>query len=110
MEEGGREEVTVVECFITPRNFGKSIIHRWYNIPPDPSKLKASAEAVQESGVTQSDPENSHPLDFETFVPNHDPSLTQPSQATLEPYAVPPASGEHVSRDEAFNRALSATY
>lgn len=86
-------------------------IHRWYNIPPDPSKLKAaSTEAVQESGVTQSDLENSHPLDFETFVPNHDPSLAQPSQAAFETYAIPPASGEHVSRDEAFNRALSATY
>jgi len=65
---------------------------------------------VQESGVTQSDPENSRPVDFETFVPNHDPSLAQPSQAAFETYATPPAPGEHVSRDEAFDRALGAMY
>ena len=54
--------------------------HRWYNVPPDPSKLKKSTEVVQEFDVTQSDPENSRPLNFETFVPNHDPSLAQSSQ------------------------------
>jgi len=85
----------------------------WYNVPPDPSKLKisASAEVVQESGVTQSDLENSRPLDFATFVPSHDPSLAQHSQPpAFEAYATPSAPGEHVSRDEAFNRALGAMY
>lgn len=86
------------------------IAHRWYNVPPDPSKLKKSTEVVQELGVTQSDPENSRPLDFETFVPNHDPSLAQSSQPAYETYGIPPAPGEHVSRDEAFNRALGAMY
>lgn len=65
---------------------------------------------MPESGVTRTDPENSRPLDFETFVPNHDPSLAQPSQAGFETYAIPPAPGEPVDRDEAFNRALGAMY
>ncbi|KAF8485141.1 hypothetical protein DFH94DRAFT_718587 [Russula ochroleuca] len=84
----------------------------WYNVPPDPSKLKTSTEGVQGYGVTQSDPENSRPVDFETFVPNHDPSLAlaQPSQPAYETYGIPPAPGEHVNRDEAFNRALGAMY
>jgi hypothetical protein len=54
--------------------------------------------------------ENSRPLDFETFVPDHDPGLTQPSQAAFGTYGIPLAPGEHVSRDEAFNRALGAMY
>ena len=60
--------------------------------------------------MTRPDSENSRPLDFETFVPNHDPSLAQPSQAAYETYNIPPAPGEHVGRDEAFNRALGAMY
>lgn len=67
---------------------------------------------MQEHGVMRSDPEDSRPLDFETFVPNHDPSLAlaQPSQPAYETYGIPPAPGEHVSRDEAFHRALGAMY
>ena len=88
------------------------VTHRWHNVPPDPSKLKESTEAAQGLGVAQSDPENSRPLDFETFVPDHDPSLARPSQQqpAYETYGVPPAPGEHISRDEAFNRALGAMY
>jgi len=88
------------------------ITHRWYNVPPDPSTLKNSTEVVQEYGATQPDSENSRPLDFETFVPNHDPSLAQPSQAAYETHGISPASGEreHVGRDEAFNRMLGAMY
>ncbi|KAI0303032.1 hypothetical protein BC826DRAFT_929817 [Russula brevipes] len=84
-------------------------IHRWYNVPPDPSKLKASVELEQESDVAQLDPEDSRPLDFATFVPDHDPSLAQPPLPTSETYGTP-ASGEHVGRDEAFNLALGAMY
>jgi len=83
----------------------------WYNVPPDPSKLKKkSAEVAQGSHVTQTDLENSRPLDFDSFVPDHDPGLAQASQAAFETYGVPPAPGEHVSRDDAFNRALGAMY
>jgi hypothetical protein len=112
LEERNREEVAVVRVLLfTLGNFWLiTITHRWHNVPPDPSKLKKSTEAVQEVGVTQPDSENSRPLDFETFVPNHDPSLAQPSQPAYETYGIPPAPGEHVSRDEAFNRALGAMY
>jgi hypothetical protein len=85
------------------------ITHRWYNVPPDPSTLKNSTEVVQEYGATQPDSENSRPLDFETFVPDHDPSLAQPSQPAHETHGIPPATG-YVSRDEAFNRMLGAMY
>jgi hypothetical protein len=112
LEERPREEVAVVGVLsFTLGNFWLiPITRRWYNVPPDPSKLKKSAEVVQEFGVSQPDPENSCPLNFETFVPNHDPSLAQPSQPAYETYGIPPAPGEHVSRDEAFNRALGAMY
>jgi hypothetical protein len=112
LEERNREEVAVVGVLLfTLGNFWLiPITHRWHNVPPDPSKLKKSTEVVQEFGVTQPDPDNSRPLNFETFVPNHDPSLAQPSQPAYETYGIPPAPGEHVSRDEAFNRALGAMY
>lgn len=99
-------------CLIIPRNFGLIPFDRWHNVPPGPSKLKTttSAEVVQESGAMQPDPDNSLPFDFETFIPNHDPSLPQPSQQAFETYGIPPAPREHVSRDEAFNRALGAMY
>ena len=56
------------------------------------------------------DPENSHPLNFDTFVPDYDPSLAQASPHALEPNGVPPVPGEHISRDEAFSRAMGAMY
>ena len=83
---------------------------RWYNVPPDPAKLKKSAVVLRDSQNTRPDPENSHPLNFDTFVPNHDPTLAQALQPASEPNGVPPAPGEHISRDEAFNRAMGAMY
>jgi len=85
-------------------------LDRWYNVPPDPSKLKKSAVVPQDPQTMHPDQENSRPLNFDTFVPSHDPSLTQAPQLALEPNGVPPVPGEHVSRDEAFNRALGAMY
>jgi len=82
----------------------------WYNVPPDPAKLKKSAVVPQAPQNTRPDPDNSHPLNFDTFVPIHDPSLAQALQPALEPNGLPPVPGEHVSRDEAFNRALGAMY
>ena len=112
MEGKYREEVTVVGALLpTLENVWLiPITHRWYNVPPDPSGLKKSTEVVQEFGMKQPDSENSRPLDFETFVPIHDPSLAQPFQPAYESYGIPPAPGEHVGRDEAFNRALGAMY
>lgn len=64
---------------------------------------------IQEDG-------DSRPLDFETFVPNHDASLAAP----LPPYSpdqvpdfsgyMPEPLGATVSQDEAFTRAIGAMY
>lgn len=93
---------------------------RWYNIPyssskekakkPDPTKV-ASSEAVRQ--LTAADEEDSAPLDFNTFVPSYDPSLpvsSEPPAASGSSFSVPAPSTTMVSRDEAFNRALSAMY
>ena len=85
-------------------------LDRWYNVPPDPAKLKKSAVVLRDPPNTQPDPNDSHPLNFDTFVPSHDPSLAQALQPALEPNGVPPVPGEHVGRDEAFNRAMGAMY
>ena len=92
-----------IKCQLTP-------IDRWYNVPPNPAKLKKSAVVPQAPQNTRPDSENSHPLNFDTFVPSHDPSLAHELQPALEPNGLPPVPGEHVSRDEAFNRALGAMY
>ncbi|KAF9055321.1 hypothetical protein BDZ89DRAFT_1107112 [Hymenopellis radicata] len=87
----------------------------WYNIPPDPSTLKNHAPAASTSGGNSS---NSQPLDFDTFVPSHNPSLDLPlppaPPAVPGPdYAshfLPEPEGPMVSADEAFSRALGAMY
>jgi hypothetical protein len=85
-------------------------LDRWYNVPPDPAKLKKSVVALRDPPNMQPDPDDSYPLNFDTFVPSHDPSLAQALQPALEPSGIPPVPGEYVSRDEAFNRALGAMY
>ncbi|OCH84688.1 hypothetical protein OBBRIDRAFT_798867 [Obba rivulosa] len=102
----------------------------WYNVPPSPnSKQKAKQKAAAPSTFapavngshTQADGEvgeDSTPLDFNTFVPSHDPSLAasflpHPSAAPGPEYSqsyLPSPSGPMVSQDEAFQRALSAMY
>ncbi|PPQ99609.1 hypothetical protein CVT24_005184 [Panaeolus cyanescens] len=90
----------------------------WYNIPPSSkgSIPPAEAEAPAEDGGDQ---EDSQPLNFDTFVPTHDPSLEihapapHSSMATrpmTEDYVPSSASIPMVSRDEAFQRALNAMY
>ena len=60
---------------------------------------------------------DSQPLNFDTFVPTHDPSLDIPSDPTSNQIPVPdvnyiPAADANavVSQDEAFSRALNAMY
>ena len=60
---------------------------------------------------------DSQPLNFDTFVPTHDPSLDIPSDPTSNQIPVPdtnyiPAvdASAVVSQDEAFSRALNAMY
>ncbi|PPQ86397.1 hypothetical protein CVT26_006123, partial [Gymnopilus dilepis] len=105
----------------------------WYNVPPDLSKKAAKAPAATAAvGPTASaadgnDDEaeaDSKPLDFDTFVPTHDPSL-YPAASSSSALPADVAAGQApqvdyvpeggvpggvVSQDEAFQRALSATY
>lgn len=61
---------------------------------------------------------DSKPLDFDTFVPTHDPSLNMPTFEEPLPvpgpdyssYYLPTPPGPMVSKDEAFRRALGAMY
>lgn len=61
--------------------------------------------------------EDSQPLNFDTFIPSHDPSLDVPIQElpsiskpsnTVQFLSEPP--GPIVSQDEAFTRAMGAMY
>ncbi|OJA08890.1 hypothetical protein AZE42_07838 [Rhizopogon vesiculosus] len=93
----------------------------WYNIPYNSPKEKskrpsstqvASSEEVAGRAATV-EGEDSAPLDFDTFVPSYDPSLPTSSAHPSAPessFFVPAPSTIMVSRDEAFNRALSAMY
>ncbi|KAA1475434.1 hypothetical protein DENSPDRAFT_842206 [Dentipellis sp. KUC8613] len=89
----------------------------WYNIPPPPSKLKTTQEpkasglaAVIAEAVAEA--ETSQPLDFDTFVPQHDASLALPAEpnglVSEAQLAEVPAGWP--SQDEAFSRAMSAMY
>ncbi|KAF8139780.1 hypothetical protein EV363DRAFT_1392705 [Boletus edulis] len=79
----------------------------WYNKPytaPGPSKPIITLKATEADTA---------PLDFNTYVPTHDPSLVIPSDTTPATQTlsfIPPPSTRMVSRDEAFNNALSAMY
>ncbi|RPD59373.1 hypothetical protein L226DRAFT_615888 [Lentinus tigrinus ALCF2SS1-7] len=111
----------------------------WYNVPPAPtskssSKQKASgsyAPAVATTNGTSTHEAdfhasadtgaNSTPLNFDTFVPSHDPSLAAAATVAAGPLmAVPTMDGMSgvgtgsemamVSQDEAFSRAMTAMY
>ncbi|KAL0570189.1 hypothetical protein V5O48_011779 [Marasmius crinis-equi] len=93
----------------------------WYNVPPaKKAKLEDNPPTTStlKAGKTvtgdDEDEFNSHPIDFETFVPDHDPALVKPSgvSGSEQPafYALPEAPRAMASRDEAFSRALNAMY
>lgn len=77
-------------------------------------KGKGATSLAPTNGRTQhgEEQEDSKPIDFDTFVPSHDPSLNTslPSHEPLVPESdyMPPAAT--VDQDEAFTRALEATY
>ncbi|KAH9938958.1 uncharacterized protein BXZ73DRAFT_44026 [Epithele typhae] len=87
----------------------------WYNIPPDlPPTSKTSS-----AGVSTSTPQNggegedSAPLNFDTFVPTHDPSLATAMAPAAGMDGNPLGTGSEtamVSQDEAFSRAMAAMY
>ncbi|KAH9949443.1 hypothetical protein B0H21DRAFT_113160 [Amylocystis lapponica] len=92
----------------------------WYNVPPKDvnGRSKNTAAPTARSGVSNTNGgDSSVPLNFDTFVPTHDPTLP-PAVPPHPPTASEPdhaawlaAPGETmVSQDEAFSRALSAMY
>ncbi|KIM39114.1 hypothetical protein M413DRAFT_236086 [Hebeloma cylindrosporum] len=91
----------------------------WYNVPVASSTKDVKAGASSSTNVpsaTALEPD-SQPLNFDTFVPTHDPSLDIPTGLASDQLPVPdtmyiPAAGESavVSQDEAFSRALNAMY
>lgn len=99
----------------------------WFNVAPDPSTLKANQAtagtakpaAVTGSASAYGGEDDSQPINFDTFVPLHDPSLGPASHdasgafdfnaAMPQPF-LPDSSVPMASQDEAFSRAMSAMY
>ncbi|KAI8983210.1 hypothetical protein BD414DRAFT_523135 [Trametes punicea] len=94
----------------------------WYNVPPETtSKPKASTSApngasaqnVRRTSAVGLQEEDSTPLNFDTFVPTHDPSLAAafaaPAMSSSSALEVG-AEAANVSQDEAFSRAMTAMY
>lgn len=52
---------------------------------------------------------DSQPLNFDTFIPTHNPDIVIP-KPPAEDYAIQDPAETMVSRDEAFTRALNAMY
>ncbi|KIK66106.1 hypothetical protein GYMLUDRAFT_55959 [Collybiopsis luxurians FD-317 M1] len=94
-------------------------------LPPSASAAEDSRVSGVTSTVPDPDESDSKPIDFDTFIPTHDaglslppPSASAPKTATNGQVSAPDFSeyystaspGHTVSRDEAFKRALEATY
>jgi hypothetical protein len=95
-------------------------IFRWYNSSDLSPKGKGQgpitgAKSPVVNGLSEPD---SRPLDFETFIPTHDPSLNLPQLSQPPPFPGPDYSslylpnppGPIVSQSEAFMRATGAFY
>ena len=88
----------------------------------DPSKKVPQAAAapgvVPSVGVStnvnaeeEGEEADSRPINFDTFVPTHDAALPVPAAAAEVDYtATSLTDGLAVTQDEAFEKALSATY
>ena len=69
--------------------------------------MVSAIPAASEGGIEN----DSQPIDFDTFVPTHNPSLNHLSSlAPPMDYAQDTPSATMVSQDEAFSRALNAMY
>lgn len=136
MAGGASEEVPLVRSRVPrvlailhlawPPLLMHSKLLRWYNVPPTNNKqnlypsssgLSATAASSGTQNQLTTDEINSAPLNFDTFVPTHDPSLIPavPPHAAAPgqdhtAYSLPNPPGSIVSQDEAFSRALAAMY
>lgn len=72
------------------------------------------SEEMEEAQSEEEDQENSRPLDFNTFVPQHDPSLSFDHNTGKIGFAQvvppPPQALSSVSVDQAFQNAMGAWY
>lgn len=117
-----------------PTQLTTTLTDRWYNVPPSPSRLKKKAHNSITNSTTNEtssqnpdgEADNSTPINFNTFVPAHDPSLASAQHATgssammphppslpgpdYAQFYLPNPPGPMVGQDEAFQRALSAMY
>ena len=101
-------------------------VSSWYNIPPEKTRTskgaskasssKSNGTNVEEASV-DTELADSAPINFDTFVPTHDPSLAAAMVATgADPSSMTDgvlgsgAEAAMVSQDEAFSRAMTAMY
>lgn len=104
------------------KGWKKEPVHKsplWYNVPPKKKPSKSRMESTtpitfDETSVSVEEAD-SKPINFETFVPTHDPSISD--DPALEPPSISymqtegsVVAGTMISQDEAFSRALSAMY
>ncbi|TBU30881.1 hypothetical protein BD311DRAFT_657999 [Dichomitus squalens] len=95
----------------------------WYNVPPEKtSKGKSKAAPSKANGTTleaevngRTEAADSSPLNFDTFVPTHDPSLAPAGPSLSVPVINAATLGNGaeaamVSQDEAFSNAMTAMY
>jgi hypothetical protein len=92
-------------------------------MPSIPASFAAADHEAQSEAVEPSDPDNSLPVDFDTFVPQHDPSVLNAvkgadgngaSNVTGARSGIvpPPPAGmtSQVTPNEAFQQAMGAWY
>lgn len=119
-------ELVVVPIVGSPLYVNTHEPHRWYNMPPSPLKEGLETNHTEDSIVSSlptqknvpgtNDQEDSTPLDFDTFVPSHNPSLDLPFNSSSAPgidytsHSVLKPPGTIPDEDEAFTRALGAMY
>jgi len=83
----------------------------WYNVPPSASNTGAGSGSELLSSVHENQggcsmpvlEHNSVPLNFNTFVPSHDPALPNLAATDTQNLA-------NIPKDEAFRNALNAMY
>ncbi|KAF9651298.1 hypothetical protein BDM02DRAFT_3091388 [Thelephora ganbajun] len=84
----------------------------WYNVPPSASsttdvgsgsKLLSPIHEKQDGHAMSASEHDSIPLNFNTFVPSHDPALANPAATDTQNLT-------GISQDEAFRNALNAMY
>ena len=92
-------------------------------MPSIPAAFTSEDDVEQGEDPESLDPDNSHPVNFDTFIPRHDPSLCDAKHGTDENLGndatgawrgiVPPAASDmstQVTSNEAFERAMGAWY